>query len=234
MGFVRNYLIFYNTAMFFGWGSIIVKAAIIAFTNMDTLNPRIFYDGLFPLLQYFQTPAILEIFHALFGFVRSSPLTTFSQVFSRVFMVWGISIFSLYSKESYWFLTMCMMWSLSEVVRYSFYAIKQVKGTVKWIPFGWARYSFFFVLYPIGVTSEWIQIFKARPQIEEEKIYTCDYFNYSLVCLVLMVIWIPSFLYLYYYMITQRVSSKRKSIESEQAGKKEDKLAKEKTEKKKK
>ncbi|KAJ3441239.1 ptpla domain protein [Anaeramoeba flamelloides] len=186
---------------------------MISFSDMDNMNPNNFYEGLFPMLQIFQTPAILEIIHAIIGIVPNSPLTVFSQVFSRVFMVWGICKFSSYSQASYWFLIMSEMWSMSEVVRYLYYTLKLICNKVDWIPFGWSRYSFFFVLYPIGVFSELIQIYNTQPQIKENKIFTTKYYNFSIICYVLMVIWIPSFVYLYVYMIKQRMKFKRKHKE---------------------
>lgn len=39
-------------------------------------------------LKYFQTAAVLEVFHALFGLVRSSAFTVFKQVTSRIVVLW--------------------------------------------------------------------------------------------------------------------------------------------------
>lgn len=41
-------------------------------------------------LQVTQTAAVLEIAHSALGLVRSPVMTTLQQVFSRVFIVWGI------------------------------------------------------------------------------------------------------------------------------------------------
>lgn len=47
---------------------------------------------------------------------------------------------------------MVLSWSLTEVIRYTFYAA----SLVGWepAPLVWARYSFFFALYPTGAGSE--------------------------------------------------------------------------------
>jgi very-long-chain (3R)-3-hydroxyacyl-CoA dehydratase len=42
------------------------------------------------VLQVTQTAAVLEIFHAAAGLVRSPLTTTVQQVASRIFVVWGI------------------------------------------------------------------------------------------------------------------------------------------------
>jgi very-long-chain (3R)-3-hydroxyacyl-CoA dehydratase len=48
-----------------------------------------------------QTFAVLEVFHVLFGWVRSPLQTTVMQVSSRLFLVWGISEqFPVVSKSS--------------------------------------------------------------------------------------------------------------------------------------
>lgn len=48
------------------------------------------YRDLGPWVVLTQTGALLEVFHAMFGLVRSSPVTVGMQVASRLFMVWGI------------------------------------------------------------------------------------------------------------------------------------------------
>lgn len=41
-------------------------------------------------LKIFQTAAVLEIFHSMFGLVRSPLVTTFVQVGSRLILLWSI------------------------------------------------------------------------------------------------------------------------------------------------
>jgi very-long-chain (3R)-3-hydroxyacyl-CoA dehydratase len=48
------------------------------------------YEDLGPWVVLTQTGALLEVVHALLGWVRSSPVTVAMQVASRIWMVWGI------------------------------------------------------------------------------------------------------------------------------------------------
>lgn len=48
------------------------------------------YKGLGPAVVWTQTPALLEVVHALTGLVKSSPVTVGMQVASRIWMVWGV------------------------------------------------------------------------------------------------------------------------------------------------
>ncbi|KAJ9118742.1 hypothetical protein QFC22_003963 [Naganishia vaughanmartiniae] len=50
------------------------------------------------------------------------------------------------------FTTMILAWSITEVVRYSFYLLALLDIEPK--PLLWARYNLFYVLYPMGAGSE--------------------------------------------------------------------------------
>ena len=53
-----------------------------------------------------QTFAVLEVFHVLFGYVRSPIQTTVMQVSSRLFLIWGITEqFPAVSKFSIYFIS---------------------------------------------------------------------------------------------------------------------------------
>jgi very-long-chain (3R)-3-hydroxyacyl-CoA dehydratase len=47
---------------------------------------------------------------------------------------------------------MLAAWGLTEVMRYSYFALKQVDAVPAWLH--WLRYSAFLVLYPVGISSE--------------------------------------------------------------------------------
>ena len=53
--------------------------------------------------------------------------------------------------------TMILAWSMSEMIRYSYYLLRELfGGSADATPYlsTWLRYSGFIVLYPIGVASE--------------------------------------------------------------------------------
>merc|ERR1711909_179473 len=103
-------------------------------------------------LQIFQTGAVLEIFHAIFGLVRSSVQVTTQQVFSRVYVVWAILYMCPTSQLSMGFPMLLFAWTITEIIRYSMYAIGQFSSPPYLLT--WLRYTFFIIAYPAGVTGE--------------------------------------------------------------------------------
>jgi len=86
------------------------------------------------------------------------------QVASRFLLVWGIvdPIPSL-AAYSTAYCTMLLAWATTEVIRYSYFATNLAYGSV---PPGllWLRYNAFFVLYPLGISSEcWLVYLAITP-----------------------------------------------------------------------
>lgn len=111
-------------------------------------------EAAFNALFIWQGMALLEIVHAVVGVVKTGVLTSVLQVFSRVIYVYCLAYVVpdvILPLGIFW--TLCFAWSLTEVVRYSWYAIKELTGAAPF-PLTWCRYSFFYVLYPLGVYSE--------------------------------------------------------------------------------
>lgn len=75
------------------------------------------------------------------------------QVASRILLVWGIvHPFPQVALSTNFYASMLVAWSVTEVIRYSFFASSLSIGTPA--PLTWLRYNTFFVLYPLGITSE--------------------------------------------------------------------------------
>ena len=76
----KAYLVAYNTLQTLGWTYLLMQMVghLSSGGKIETL-----YENTRLTLQIFQTGAILEILHALFGLVRSSVQVTTQQVFSR-------------------------------------------------------------------------------------------------------------------------------------------------------
>lgn len=90
-------------------------------------------------LQWFQTAAVLEVFHSLFGLVRSPLSTTVVQVASRQILLWAVVVHEPpNSTEHPRLAPMLMAWAVTEVIRYSFYAFNLL-GKVR-APFCAQRY----------------------------------------------------------------------------------------------
>lgn len=84
------------------------------------------------------------------------------QVASRFLLVWGVvyNFPNTTGHGSSAYSTMLIAWSVTEVIRYSYFAMSLGYGRVS--PFlTWLRYNTFFVLYPLGISSECWLIWKA-------------------------------------------------------------------------
>ena len=76
------------------------------------------------------------------------------QVASRLLLVWGIvNTFPGTTTRSIAYSTMLIAWSITEIIRYSYFATNLATGQVP-ASLTWLRYNTFFVLYPMGITSE--------------------------------------------------------------------------------
>jgi len=78
---------------------------------------------------------------------------------SRIFLVWGIVTSFPFLAKSAAYSTMLIAWSVTEVIRYWFFTLSLgglLPGFLSWL-----RYNTFWVLYPLGISSEWWLIYKA-------------------------------------------------------------------------
>ena len=213
------YLVAFNVASCVGWGYLLyllVRHLTVeggSWTSVG-LNPHIMFT-----LQVVQSSAILEVVHSLMGLVRSGAFTVLVQVVSRLFVTWGILALPFVSVSSSEFVTTLLVaWSLSEVIRYPFYAWSTLKlyGAVGEAPFvmAWLRYSGFLVLYPMGVLSEIALSLLALPML-----YSTDYlsfsmpntlnvsFSYTLFVSFSLLLYLPGFPFLFGTMLANRKSA---------------------------
>ncbi|ORY35016.1 tyrosine phosphatase-like protein [Naematelia encephala] len=110
-----------------------------------------------------QSLAVLEIVHSATGIVRSPFLTTAMQVASRLWTVWGIVEPVPETHSNPLFTTMLFAWSVTEVIRYSFYALSILNIDVGAI--NWLRFTTFLPLYPLGASSEAFLSFSTLPPL---------------------------------------------------------------------
>lgn len=81
------------------------------------------------------------------------------QVASRYLLVWGVVHPFPQVAASPIYSTMLLAWSITEVIRYSYFALSLAGSVPK--AFLWLRYNTFYVLYPMGISSEVWLIYKA-------------------------------------------------------------------------
>jgi very-long-chain (3R)-3-hydroxyacyl-CoA dehydratase len=158
-----------------------------------------------------QTGAVAEVVHTILGFVRSGFVTTLMQVGSRLQLVWGIANRFPETQTNPVYASMVLAWSITEVIRYPFYAFSLL-GFEPY-PLLWLRYTTFWILYPLGATSEAILIYSTLPKTSPlDGTWTPD----ELFRGFCFIIWWPSLYVLYTHMIKQR----RKIIGGSNLGKK--------------
>eukprot|EP00762_Andalucia_godoyi_P008310 ANDGO_07349.mRNA.1 Very-long-chain (3R)-3-hydroxyacyl-CoA dehydratase PASTICCINO 2 len=241
MGAVKTgYLVVYNLVCTAGWGYVLYRTLVIAQANCGLLGlPSLqsFLSVLFPslvsatvlpaptaakyaavyaadlaqTLTVVQSLAILEIVHCMIGLVRSPVFSTFMQVFSRVFLVWGIlNVPGNTAPFAYPFwITMCVAWAISELVRYPFYAFELVGSSPALLT--WARYSLFYVLYPVGVASELANVVVSLPFFRQTRVYSVAMpnaynfaFDYTIFTIIVLLLYIPGFPMLFNMMRANR------------------------------
>ena len=95
------------------------------------------------------------------GVVRAPLLTTVMQVSSRLLLIWAVvDRYPEATASSTFYSSMLLAWSVTEVIRYSYFVWNlQGSGVPGFVT--WLRYNTFYVLYPIGITSECALIWKA-------------------------------------------------------------------------
>lgn len=190
---VQKYLILYNTVEAVLWGAVLFRLLLVG--QLSDYSEA--HDHVTTFLLWVQTSAILEVIHVALNLVPSPLFTTIMQVASRLLLVWGIDqLFPDVTSQSGAYASMVVAWSITEILRYSYYAIN-LQGTVPEFLM-WLRYTLFYVLYPIGVGSECWLIYQSLDESKKVSPY------YKALLQVILVTYIPGFYFLYTYMIAQR------------------------------
>lgn len=168
------YLIAFNVVSAVGWSVVLVVtlAGIASTTTTTTTTTPIVtnafstrlasllvpyvpatYSYSWSVLAPVQSLAALEVLHVLLRLVRSPLPTTFMQVSSRLILIWAIVARFSSTHANPIYTTMVLAWSLTEVPRYSYYALGLIGlHPPPWLT--WIRYSTFYILYPLGAGSE--------------------------------------------------------------------------------
>lgn len=125
------------------------------------------YIGVWPHIAFtltlFQTLQSVEVVHCVLKLVPSNAVQTAMQIASRLILVWGILRPVPESRDSLGLPLLMTAWSIAEATRYLYYALNIYDIVPRILV--WARYSFFIILYPVGVTGELWAIISALPFI---------------------------------------------------------------------
>lgn len=191
---IQKYLVYYNVISGFLWAAVFMRLVIL----YPLVGSKFIAEGLGEFTRWVQTLMLLEVVHSGIGFVRSPLVTAAMQVASRIVVVWGV-LYLFPSVGTYLAFSTCVLaWSITEMLRYSFYVYNLVRpGDVPyWLV--WLRYSAFYVLYPLGAGSEWVLILVSLPEAE---LYSS---LYALFLKAVMLIYIPGFYVMFTHVIAQR------------------------------
>ncbi|KAI0329694.1 PTPLA-domain-containing protein [Cubamyces sp. BRFM 1775] len=155
---------------------------------------------------FVQSWAALEVLHVLLGWVRSPLVTTLIQVGSRLYLVWGVTYLFPQTHTNPLYASMVLSWSLTEVVRYSFYACNLLGSEPSLLLF--LRYTLFYVLYPTGASSEALLIYATIPYpgLGLSHSFAPDALAavHTYVRQVLFLVWWPGLYVMYTHMMKQR------------------------------
>ncbi|KAI4147994.1 MAG: hypothetical protein L6R39_002940 [Caloplaca ligustica] len=195
----KEYLTAYNSICTLLWLSIFGRVVLlIPITGYESV-----YEAAGDITKWTQTVAVLEILHSAFGLVRSPLPTTLLQVTSRLLVVWAVvDQFPAETTTSPFYSSMLLAWSATEIVRYSYFVL-HLRGSVPGF-MTWLRYNMFYVLYPVGITSECMLVWKASEAAGG---------TWRWVGLGVLGLYVPGSYVLYTYMISQR----RKVMNGKQA-----------------
>ncbi|XP_051206687.1 uncharacterized protein [Lolium perenne] len=140
------YLLAYNSLQSLGW-SLALFRLLACLAPPVSVHPAYALAG--DLICFLQTCAVLETVHAAVGLVPTSPFLAFLQWGGRTHFVLALlqQVPEVQGSPSV-FITF-MAWSISEVIRYSHYALTTLKVCPAWLTY--LRYTAFIPLYPIGV-----------------------------------------------------------------------------------
>ncbi|KAI0744168.1 tyrosine phosphatase-like protein, partial [Daedaleopsis nitida] len=166
---VKYYLVLYNVLSTLGWAYLLVRTLAVvlapapapASAEAVVARARTAYAAVGADVAFVQSFAALEVLHVLLGWVRSPLVTTGIQVGSRLYLVWGVVAQFPQTHTNPLYASMVLSWSLTEVVRYSFYACALLGHEPRALVF--LRYTLFYVLYPTGASSEALLIYATLP-----------------------------------------------------------------------
>ena len=199
------YLILYNFLQLCGLSCFFFKVTD-CLINSKSLQE--IYSNSHLILECCQYGAFLEIIHSIIGIVKSSIFATSIQIIGRIIIVVILQFFQSAVSQGYFLIYFA--WSIVEIVRYTYYIMNLLqKDFFKFnIPYIliWCRYSFFVVLYPIGVSGEMITVWNAKKDFNKYILYQTDKYTFTAADLIypIWIFYIPALIYLYGYLFKQR------------------------------
>ncbi|KAL6847906.1 hypothetical protein ACP4OV_022034 [Aristida adscensionis] len=203
----RLYLAAYNWVVFYGWAQVLYYAVMA----LRESGHEAVYDAVQRPLQFAQTAAIMEnsTWDCRFGKVSNQCNSATDWVKAIPYMGDPMELPRV-TRSHILVTTLVISWSVTEIIRYSFFGMKEALGfTPYWLL--WLRYSTFMVLYPTGITSEVGLIYIALPYMVASEKYCLKLpnkwnfsFDYMWGSILAIVVYVPGSPHMYRYMLSQR------------------------------
>lgn len=207
---VRRYLLAYNALQTIGWSHCLYRLFDYYLLQDEAYRAKFpLWDCMKLIIGLYQNLAFLEIIHAFCGWVKSNPIITTFQVFSRIIVLMLVVAATPTAELSPGLPLAFFAWSITEIIRYSYYALNLVQLLPTILVY--LRYTTFIVLYPIGVTGELLCFWWAQDYASKVTIWTLQMpnrfnltFSYYAFLWIIMLLYIPLFPRLYMHMFNQR------------------------------
>lgn len=207
---LKRYLLVYNIVQTIGWTHCLYKLFEYYLLQNDEFRQQYtLWDSLKLIVGVYQNLAFLEIVHASCGWVKSNPIITTFQVFSRIIVLMLVVAATPTAKVSPGLPLAILAWSITEIIRYAYYALNSVQLLPRILVY--LRYTTFIVLYPIGVTGELLCFWWAQDYASKVSIWSLELpnplnmtFSYYAFLWIIMLLYIPLFPKLYLHMFSQR------------------------------
>ncbi|XWS53176.1 hypothetical protein CRYUN_Cryun11dG0135300 [Craigia yunnanensis] len=198
---MKLYLFTYNSLQAFGW-TISLFRILTPFIATNSVKGAYASSG--DLICLLQTCAFLEVVHGAIGIVPSGVLFPLMQWGGRThFLLAIVRQIDEVQEFPAVFITF-FAWSLTEVIRYSHYALNIFGSCPSWLTY--LRYTSFIVLYPMGLApGEMWLMYQALPFIKERNLYgdffaslPFSYYNFlTVVLLIYPFLWLKLYLHLF-------------------------------------
>ncbi|ODQ80020.1 hypothetical protein BABINDRAFT_36251 [Babjeviella inositovora NRRL Y-12698] len=198
----------YNLLSGFLWGLLLIQTSYLQFKPLGG-QPRLF-QATYSNLLVIETLALVELYNAAAGIVKSSVFTTFIQLYARFSIIWGLLYpfsDSDFNNSTSCYYYMVVAWSVTEVIRYNYYAANMIFQGEPGKVLTWLRYNTFLVMYPLGLFCEVSILLGNFPDFVAALggSRAAELFFYTLLLL-----YIPGFSLLYGHMLKQRKKIMRK------------------------
>ncbi|CCF44251.1 protein tyrosine phosphatase-like protein [Colletotrichum higginsianum] len=198
------YLTIYNALFASLWASILYTVVTTAASG----GKLAVYDAAEARARWVQTLTLIEVVHSAVGLVRSPVSTTAIQVVARTIIVWMVCYsFPESTAPSAAYVALLLSWAVADTVRYAYLALNlHGKASDALV---WLRYTMFYPLYPIGISSEfWLLYLAIEPASRVSAVLPPIF--YFCLCL-----YVPGSYTMYTYMIKQRKKTLSRSSKSQ-------------------